>query len=94
MTPDGLETVTYITPRGSKVTLPFLTVEQRDAAVENLSPAAPPPEPVTAAKGDTCSNCAGAGGYNEQREQKTAGGGTVVVEVWVSCRPCKGNGTR
>ncbi|MEU4410787.1 hypothetical protein AB0F88_40305 [Streptosporangium sp. NPDC023963] len=93
MTPDGLETITYTTPRGSKVTLPFLTVEQRDAAVENLSPAPLPPESVTAGK-ETCSNCGGAGGYNEKKEQKTASGGTVVVEVWVSCRPCKGSGTR
>lgn len=93
MTPDALETVTYTTPGGSRVTLPFLTVEQRDAAVANLSPPEPPlTTPVTAA--ETCSNCGGAGGWSEKREQKTAGGGTVVVDVWVKCRPCKGNGTK
>lgn len=91
---DAMHTVTVTTPRGSAVVLPFLTAEQRDAAVANLSPGLPP-EPVeelAAGETQTCGRCQGAGGWNEQKEQSTAGGGKVVVAVWVNCRPCGGTG--
>lgn len=93
MTPDPLETVSYTTLRGSVVTLPFLTVEQRDAAVENLS--APPVEPLTlpeAAETKACGQCQGNGGWTEQQEQTSANGSVVIVPVWVNCRPCGGTG--
>ncbi|MGW4426589.1 hypothetical protein [Streptosporangium sp. NPDC004631] len=93
MTSDAVEIVTYTTPAGSVVSLPFLTPEQRDAAVENLSPDHSG-GPEAAEKGATCTQCQGAGGWNERREQKTSKGGTVVVTVWVNCRPCGGTGKR
>lgn len=98
--------VSYTTPRrttptgavvgGSTVVLPNLTAEQQAAAVHALerdgqTEAATPQE---AAKGETtsCGKCGGAGGWNEPVETKTGGGGTVVTQKWVNCRPCGGSG--
>lgn len=94
MTPDALETVTVTTPRGSTVTFPYLTPQQRDAAVANLTPSGdqPPIEPPGPIAAGVCGQCNGAGGWNEQRKQKTGSGGEVVINVWVNCRPCGGTG--
>jgi hypothetical protein len=96
MTPDAVETVSVTTPRGSTVTFPFLTPGQREQTVVDLtpigdSPPIAPPGPVTAG---ACGNCHGAGGWNEQRKQKTGSGGEVVINVWVNCRPCGGTGKK
>ncbi|MGW4663162.1 hypothetical protein [Streptosporangium sandarakinum] len=95
-TPDALETVSVTTPRGSTVVLPYLTAEQRDATVAALTepgdhPPVPHPGPIAAG---ACSRCGGAGGWNEQKKQKTGSGGEVVVNVWVRCRPCGGTGQK
>lgn len=86
--------VTYTTPRGSSVTLPNLTAEQRDAALAALDPG--PALAETAAKEpaqtQTCGQCQGAGGWHETVTTKTASGGTVTTQKWVNCRKCGGSG--
>lgn len=91
MTPDADHFVSYTTPRGSVVTLPGLTEEQRDAAVATLT-TEPVEAPQTAAETTQCGKCGGQGYWMERRETKTATGGTVVTYVRVNCRPCGGSG--
>lgn len=89
--PTGDHFVSYTTPRGSVVVLPFLTEAQRDAAA-----AAFRTEPVQPQQADgertTCSRCNGAGGWNETVRVKTPSGGEVVTQKWVNCRQCGGTG--
>lgn len=89
--PDADYHVTYTTPRGSTVVLPFLTKEQRDAAVESLSGGDVTP-PEFAGETKTCGQCSGAGGWYETVTVKTPSGGTITTQKWVNCRPCGGTG--
>lgn len=74
--------LTLTTPRGSKVSLPGLSPAQADAVEAALR--SDTPAVVEAAKG----------GWTEKVETKTKGGGTVVTDKWVNCRPCNGTGVK
>lgn len=83
------------TPRGSKVVLQGLTeAHAATIAAQFAEPNVGHDEGMTEWAGNTktCERCQGAGGWNERVETKTAGGGTVVTQRWVNCRPCGGTG--
>lgn len=83
------------TPRGSHVFLQGLTEAEASAvAAQFAEPEVSKEESVTEWAGSTktCERCQGAGGWNEKVETKTPGGGTVVTQKWVNCRPCRGTG--
>lgn len=84
--------LTLTTPRGSKVSLPGLSPAQADAVEAALR--SDTSAVVEAAKGDPCDSCGGKGGWTEKVETKTKGGGTVVTDKWVNCRPCNGTGVK
>jgi hypothetical protein len=91
----GSHVVGIPTASGGKVILPFLTEQQAAdarAGFADIAAAAQEAAVQWAGKTKTCTNCGGAGGYNERRETKSASGGTVVTTVWVPCRPCKSSG--
>lgn len=84
-----------ITPRGSRVFLQNLTEGHAAAiAAQFAEPEVSRSESVTewAEETKTCERCQGAGGWHENVETKTSGGGTVVTKKWVNCRPCGGTG--
>jgi hypothetical protein len=81
------------TPRGSVVSLPFLTQEEAAEVADQFEPPAEPVTPIEAGKEtQQCSRCNGAGGWNEEVRTKTGKGGEVVTQKWVNCRPCGGTG--
>ena len=51
------------TPRGSVVSIPFLTAEQAADVADQFGPPAEPVAPIEAAK--ETQQCSGAGGWNE-----------------------------
>ncbi len=82
--------VTYTTPRGSVITLPFLSEQQKNAVVAALHPG--PARELTTRDNETCNQCQGAGGWHEVVEFKTSSGATVTTRKWVNCRRCGGTG--
>ncbi|MFD9950794.1 hypothetical protein ACFWYW_58530 [Nonomuraea sp. NPDC059023] len=84
---------TITTPRGSKVVMPFLTEEEAADIAEQYGPPSELPQPQTAAKGDPCGQCGGAGGWETTVETKSKDGSVVITKKWVNCRPCGGTGT-
>lgn len=82
------------TPRGSKVVLQGLTEAHAAAVAAQFAEPDANRDAATewAGKTKTCGRCQGAGGWHENVETKTAGGGTVVTKKWVNCRPCGGTG--
>lgn len=82
--------VTYTTPRGSVITVPFLTEQQRNAVIAALHPG--PEGGLTGVDSETCNRCQGVGGWHEVVEFKTSTGATVVTRKWVNCHQCGGTG--
>lgn len=86
---------TITTPRGSVVTMPFLTEQQAATIADQYGPPAEPlPQPVEAATGEkaSCRNCGGKGHWYEPVEVDTPSGGKVTTQKKVNCRPCGGTG--
>ncbi|MER7208006.1 hypothetical protein ACFOYY_33335 [Streptosporangium jomthongense] len=95
MTERGTYVLGIPTAAGGKVVLPFLTGEQAErvrASFADVAQAAAQVKERPMGATRPCGNCEGNGHYYETRETKTAAGGTVVTQVEITCRPCKGSG--
>jgi hypothetical protein len=84
-----------VSPRGSVVSMPFLTAAEAEGIAEQYGPPAEPlPRPEQAASKDQqdCGRCGGQGYWYETVEVETKSGGKVTTQKRVNCRPCGGTG--
>ncbi len=94
-TPDRDRHATITTPRGSVVTIPFLTPDEAAQIADAYGPAPDPlPQPATAEDTQPCGQCNGNGHWYENVEVTTPSGGKVVTQKRVNCRACGGTGRR
>lgn len=78
-----------VSPRGSVVTIPYLSEEQAADVAAQYGPVAEPVAPSAASEDEgVCGSCNGAGGWFEEVKVKTPSGGEVVTQKWVNCRAC------